>query len=411
MTGVVSERGRLAQGLPLTSTAAPGAAAPTGTGFAHVTSGVADAAAVAVDLSTAHATGTLAAARFPALTGDVTTVAGALAATLANTAVTPASYGNSTNVATFTVDAKGRLTAAANVAISAAVASVTAADTTLTISPTTGAVVAGLNLGNANTWTAAQTWRAGTTAAGTAPFYMQSGPLLTAPAVGAFEFLTDKYYATITTGTARKELTLNDAALTSGRVVVATTNGRVKDFSTYVYDGVNVEISSAANASISNIVDAANGTGAYGEFQVQIANTRTGFFTSTGASWSASGIYLASQTNFGGIASNGVNVVAEGGHVRLVAGGPALTNERLRANTTAGVTVHAPTAIPAGGTAATGLMFSSTANFGVFFGSGAPTLSAAKGSLYLRSDGSTTNDRAYINTNGTTGWTALITAA
>jgi hypothetical protein len=69
------------------------------------------------------------------------------------------------------------------------------------------------------------------------------------------------------------------------------------------------------------------------------------------------------------------------------------------------------TAIPAGGTAGAGVKLSSTSNFGVFFGSGAPTLSAAKGSLYLRSDGSTTNDRAYINTDGGTTWTALTTAA
>lgn len=69
------------------------------------------------------------------------------------------------------------------------------------------------------------------------------------------------------------------------------------------------------------------------------------------------------------------------------------------------------TAIPAGGTAASGYKFSSTANFGVFFGSGAPSLSAAKGSLYLRSDGSGIADRAYINTDGGTTWTNLITAA
>jgi hypothetical protein len=54
-------------------------------------------------------------------------------------------------------------------------------------------------------------------------------------------------------------------------------------------------------------------------------------------------------------------------------------------------------------------MMSSTANYGVFFGSGAPTLSAAKGSLYLRSDGSGITDRAYINTDGGTTWTALTT--
>ncbi len=74
------------------------------------------------------------------------------------------------------------------------------------------------------------------------------------------------------------------------------------------------------------------------------------------------------------------------------------------------LTSNSTIAIPAGGTAGAGLMVSSTANFGVFFGSGAPTLSAAKGSLYLRSDGSTTNDRMYVNTNGSTTWTAVTTA-
>lgn len=46
----------------------------------------------------------------------------------------------------------------------------------------------------------------------------------------------------------------------------------------------------------------------------------------------------------------------------------------------------------------------------VQYGSGAPSHSAVKGTLYLRADGSTTNDRAYINTNGSTTWTAVTTA-
>jgi hypothetical protein len=44
---------------------------------------------------------------------------------LANTAVTPDTYGDAANVAQFTVDAQGRLTAAANVAISISTANVT----------------------------------------------------------------------------------------------------------------------------------------------------------------------------------------------------------------------------------------------------------------------------------------------
>lgn len=92
-------------------------------------------------------------------------------------------------------------------------------------------------------------------------------------------------------------------------------------------------------------------------------------------------------------------------------GGAAATFHSGSTSFPASIIVHDATAIPAGGTAGAGYRFSSTSNFGVFFGSGAPTLAAAKGSLYLRSDGSGTGDRAYINTDGGTTWTALTTAA
>lgn len=53
----------------------------------------------------------------PSITASI--VAGSVGPTqLANTAVTPGTYGDATNVAQFTVDADGRLTAATNVAIS-----------------------------------------------------------------------------------------------------------------------------------------------------------------------------------------------------------------------------------------------------------------------------------------------------
>jgi hypothetical protein len=59
----------------------------------------------------------------------------------------------------------------------------------------------------------------------------------------------------------------------------------------------------------------------------------------------------------------------------------------------------------------TGAYYIGNANLGVYWGSGAPTISADKGSLYLRTDGSSTSTRAYINTNGSTTWTAITTAA
>ena len=49
-----------------------------------------------------------------------------------------------------------------------------------------------------------------------------------------------------------------------------------------------------------------------------------------------------------------------------------------------------------------------TSGIGMFFGTGAPTLTAPQGSLYIRSDGTTTNNRFYIRT--ASGWTAGTTA-
>lgn len=47
----------------------------------------------------------------------------------------------------------------------------------------------------------------------------------------------------------------------------------------------------------------------------------------------------------------------------------------------------------------------------IFAGAGAPTLSATQGSLYLRTDGSSTSTRAYINSDGGTTWAAVTTAS
>jgi hypothetical protein len=77
---------------------------------------------------------------------------------------------------------------------------------------------------------------------------------------------------------------------------------------------------------------------------------------------------------------------------------------------TGNITADSASALVAGGASA--FIATNTANnMGIYVGSGAPTVSAAQGSLYLRSDGSSTSTRAYVNTNGTTGWAAITTAS
>lgn len=75
------------------------------------------------------------------------------------------------------------------------------------------------------------------------------------------------------------------------------------------------------------------------------------------------------------------------------------------------VTVAGGTAAPAGGSTAARLLMGTTAGFGIYYGSGVPTVSAAQGSVYLRSDGSSTSTRMYVNTDGATTWTNLVAAA
>lgn len=90
-----------------------------------------------------------------------------------------------------------------------------------------------------------------------------------------------------------------------------------------------------------------------------------------------------------------------------VTGTSTLTGAVATAGT---VSVRTGTATPAGGATTSGVKFGTTSNFGIFWGSGAPTLTAAQGSIYLRSDGSSTSTRLYVNTTGASTWTNFTSA-
>ncbi len=73
------------------------------------------------------------------------------------------------------------------------------------------------------------------------------------------------------------------------------------------------------------------------------------------------------------------------------------------------LTARSATATPAAASAVPALSFGSDA-IGVYWGTGAPSISAAKGSLYIQTDGSSSSTRLFIN-NGTTNWVAVTTAS
>lgn len=102
-------------------------------------------------------------------------------------------------------------------------------------------------------------------------------------------------------------------------------------------------------------------------------------------------------------------VVSNNGFVGNVTGNVTGNVSAATVAATGNITADSTLAVVAGGAAA--FLATTTADLGIYFGSGVPTVSAAKGSLYLRTDGTSTSTRAYINTDGAATWTAITTAA
>lgn len=109
------------------------------------------------------------------------------------------------------------------------------------------------NLGLGITPTATLHLRAGTATAATAPLKLTSGTLMTSAEAGAIEFLTDDFFATISTGTARKAFILdNGNRLTSGRVPFSTTNGRLIDQSGFSFASSILTVPNLINSGLTS---------------------------------------------------------------------------------------------------------------------------------------------------------------
>lgn len=75
------------------------------------------------------------------------------------------------------------------------------------------------------------------------------------------------------------------------------------------------------------------------------------------------------------------------------------------------VTIQSSFAPVAGGGTSAAILCTSTAALGLYFGTGAPTFSAAKGSLYMKTDAATAATRLYVATDAVGTWAAFTAAS
>jgi hypothetical protein len=175
---------------------------------------------------------------------------------------------------------------------------------------------------------------------------------------------------------------------------LATFSSQINSYNQIILQNTSSGASASTNYNVSN--DQGSATANFGEFGI---NSST--FSGAGAFNKAGATYFASASTDLAIGTYGASTL------HLLTNSSATDAAQVSA---ANVFIAAPVAPVAGGSATAYLGISSTASLGLYFGSGVPTIAAAQGSLYMRTDGSSTSTRMYVNTNGSTGWTNLVTA-
>lgn len=187
--------------------------------------------------------------------------------------------------------------------------------------------------------------------------------------------------------------------------------------------GISLTATGLASDDAINLTATAGGVDIDGALQVNIASSENAADAVVIAA-SAGGIDISAT----GAAGEDIDITNTGGSVNVTATEDVADAIYIHANggTSEKIRVHADQ-----GTAsdsielesdAGGITFTSPATngvvvnngtqaLGIYVGSGAPSLSAAQGSIYLRSDGSSTSTRLYVNTDGSTTWTNFTSAA
>ena len=219
---------------------------------------------------------------------------------------------------------------------------------------------------------------------------------------GSFAFYAadGRYNIVITYG--NNTVTLNDVIIEDSQdtlTFVDTGNLATFQSTTNSYNQIGIQNkSNGAVASSSYIANNDQGTASTNFVEMGINSSG---FTGSGSFSQAGYGYIASASTDLAVGTYGNSPI------HFVINNSA--TDAALIDTSGNLKINPSLATPAGGSAV-GLRLGSV-GLGVFFGSGVPTISAPQGSLYMRTDGSSTSTRVYVNTNGTTGWTNLVTAA